>query len=92
MSEKNTMIYPAIFYPTCPKETSWTVSFPDFADSSLPDIKETTLKKVINKACVVLQQYVNDNQLYKKGCLPFSTSGYAGRFHAGFVLNIQIKI
>lgn len=92
MSEENTMIYPAIFYPTCPKETSWTVSFPDFADSSLPDIEETTLKKAINKACVVLQQYVDDNQLYKKGCLPLSTSKYAGRFHAGFVFNIQIKI
>lgn len=92
MSEENTMIYPAIFYPTCPKRTSWTVSFPDFTDSSFPDIEETTLKKVINKACVVLQQYVDNNQRCKKEGLPFSTLGYAGKFHAGFILNIQIKI
>ncbi|CAB4150417.1 hypothetical protein UFOVP571_36 [uncultured Caudovirales phage] len=86
------IIYPAIFYPTCPKRVSWTATFPDFTDPSFPDIEETTLKKAINKAGFVLQQYVADNQLHKKGYLPFSTLGYAGSFHAGFVFNIRIKI
>lgn len=84
--------YPAIFYPTCPKRVSWTATFPDFTDPSFPDIEETTLKKTINKAGSVLQQYVGANKLCEKGRLPFSSHGYAGSFHAGFVLNIRIKI
>ena len=92
MKGNKEITYPAIFYPTCPKRLSWTATFPDFTDPSFPDIEETTLKKTINKACVVLQQYVDDNQLCNKGCLPFSSQGYAGSFHAGFVFNTRIKI
>lgn len=92
MKGNKEITYPAIFYPTCPKRVSWMASFPDFTDPSFPDIEETTLKKAINKAGSVLQQYVEENQLYEKGLLPFSTLRYAGPFHFGFVLNIRIKI
>ena len=93
MEGNKEIIYPAIFYPTCPKRLSWTATFPDFKDHpSVPRIAETTLKEAINKACVVLQQYVDDNQLCNKVCLPFSSQGYAGSFHAGFVFNTRIKI
>lgn len=85
------IIYPAIFYPTCPKRVSWTATFPDFTDPSFPDIEETTLKKTINKAGSVLQQYVEKYQLYNE-LLPVSTLGYAGPFHDGYVLNIRIKL